>query len=213
MINDNELVKVQNLTDYRVIYTAYTGQRRSFEGNASLCIPAIEIRQLNYSTGGRVLLQDYLSIRNRELAEEIGIQEFDQEYSWDDADIERVLISGSEEELEDALDFAPRGIIDSIVDKAVKIKLPDNNKRKLIKDYTGKDVNNMIETTEIANAGREDETDKSVAPRQRRVKKQPVKEEEAEAPKSRRRTAAKKKPAETASEDSAAVDGDAKEEQ
>lgn len=203
MIDDNELVKVQNLTDYRVIYTAYTGQRRSFEGNAFLRVPAIEVRQLNYTTGGNVLLRNYLSVRNRELAEEIGIEEFDQEYSWDDEDIERVLISGSEDELEDALDFAPKGVIEAIVDKAVKISLPDNNKRKLIFEHTGKNINNMIDIAEKAVEGNRND-DKAPA-RQRRVKKKPV-EEEAEEPKPRRRTAAKKKTAEAVDKDEVAVD-------
>lgn len=147
-VEDTELIQVRNLCDHSVVYTSYLGQRRFFEKEQMMGIPANELRQLNYTKGGRVLLQDYLSVRNKELAEELGIRDYDHEYSWTLDDINRVLTTGSSDELEDALEFAPEGIVEAIVNQAVELPLADHNKRELIKKWTDKDVNAMIANAE-----------------------------------------------------------------
>lgn len=64
-------------------------------------------------------------------------------------DIDRVLETGSTDELADALDFAPLGIVETLVSRATKLKIPNMNKRKLIQEMTGKDVNKMIAYKEL----------------------------------------------------------------
>ena len=104
------------------------------------------MRQLNYSKGGSRLLKEFLSVKNKDLAEEFNVSSdsFEHEYNWSIEDVDNMLLNGSEDALKDALDFAPEGIIDLVVQRTVELKLNDVNKRQIISDKTGKDVNNMI---------------------------------------------------------------------
>ena len=46
--------------------------------------------------------------------------------------------------LKDALEFGPEGIKQLIIDRAVELRIPDNNKLAAIYEFTGRDVSNMI---------------------------------------------------------------------
>lgn len=96
------------------------------------------------------MLQHYLGVNNKELAHEFGISndQYTHEYSWTRKDIDRVLQTGSADELADALDYAPLGIMETLVGRAVDLRISDMNKRKLIKEMTGKDVSKMINYVE-----------------------------------------------------------------
>ena len=59
-----------------------------------------------------------------------------------------MLQTGSEDELADALDYAPLGVMETLVNRAVELRISDMNKRKLIKEMTGKDVSKMINYVE-----------------------------------------------------------------
>lgn len=76
-------------------------------------------------------------------------------------DVDTVLKYGSLDALKDALDFAPRGIIELIVDRAVALKIPDNNKLTAIEEATGRNVATMIRLdTELAEDKQNDEKPK-----------------------------------------------------
>ena len=128
-----------------------------------------ELRILNFTTGGAVLIRDFLNIGNQELRQEFGLDPDQIEYDWTQADVDRVLTTGSMEELEDALDFAPEGIVDMIKSRAVALRIPDMNKRNAIYKKTGADINMQIQYAEKADQNK----DKTVEthPTQRRVKK------------------------------------------
>lgn len=79
-----------------------------------------------------------------------------------------MLLNGSIDKLHDALDFAPEGIIDLIVDKAIELRIPDVNKRELIQNNTGKNITSMI-NTQIALEEAIGTTEKDNKPKQRRV--------------------------------------------
>ena len=100
--------------------------------------------------GGARLLQDYLAVENKDLAEEFGVSEdlFFHEYSWTLDDVKEALLSGTMDKLADALDFAPQGIIDTIISQAVILNIPNMNKQKLISEATGHDISRMIENQE-----------------------------------------------------------------
>lgn len=149
-LKENDLIKVRNLTDHAVVYMSYDGRRRAFAGQQTMKISVEELRQLAYSRGGLVLLRNHLSIDNKELAEEFGIQPdtYDNEYQWTKEDVDRVLLSGDMDELLDALDFAPNGIVNLIIDRAVKLRISDIAKRKAISEATGRNINSMIELVE-----------------------------------------------------------------
>lgn len=145
---DEDKVKVQNLTDSKVAYMApETNVLREFEGQQTRDIPAGELRMLYSTKGGKTLIEDYLSVKSPELAKEFNISDdsFEHEYNWTTKDVDTVLQYGSLDALKDALEFGPEGIKDLIVDRAVQLKTPDNNKLSAIKEFTGRDVAKMIE--------------------------------------------------------------------
>lgn len=73
--------------------------------------------------------------------------------------------------LHDALDFAPLGIVESIVARAVKLQVSDVNKRNLIQQVTGKNVDRMIAIqTQLDEELGSDSED--TRPKQRRVNSQ-----------------------------------------
>lgn len=169
MVRDTDKVEVYNFTDQRVVYTIPEKNiKRDFAAFESKVLEAGELRELWFKSGGGHLLQEFLSVKNRELAKEFNITDdlFDHEYSWTQEDIDKVLLSGSKDQLADALDYAPRGIVDTIISRAVALRIPDMNKRKLIQQMTGKDISKKIGYAELLSA---DEEIKDEAPRRRRV--------------------------------------------
>lgn len=155
MVNNNDIVKVRNFTNQRIAYLIPEKNiRRDFSGFEVKEITAQELRELWFKSGGKNLLQNYLGVDNKELAAEFGISDddFNHEYSWTNETINNVLLHGSVDELADALDYAPLGIIETLVSRAVELRIPDMNKRKLIKEMTGKDVTKMISYTEFLEA-------------------------------------------------------------
>lgn len=186
MVNNDELINVRNLTDSPVVYKSYDGHRREFLGGQSFNIPAEELRQLGYSTGGLNLLRNYLHVDNLELAREFGVTEdsYENEYSWTLKDVDRLLVKGDMDELQDALDFAPQGIIDTILGRAIETKLNNVEKRKAISQATGANIDAMIANVESANST-SDVQEETQPKRRRKAKK-------AEPAQSKRRTAAKK---------------------
>lgn len=170
MVENDELIEVRNLTDSPVVYKSYDGHRREFKGGQSFMIPAIELRQLGYDRGGLELLRNYLHVDNLELAMEFGVTQdsYENEYSWKISDIDRVLKTGSMDELQDALDFAPLGIIDTILSRAIEIKLNDVEKRQAISQATHANIDAMIENIKYAATPEKEEAPKT---RTRRVNK------------------------------------------
>ena len=169
MVKDTDIIAVRNFTDQRGVYTIPEKNiRRDFSGFETKQVQAGELRELWFKSGGAKLLQDYLGVNNKELAKEFGITNdlFTHEYSWTNEDIDRVLTSGSEDELADALDYAPRGIVETIIDRAVALRIPNMNKRKLIKEMTDKDINKKIGYAELL-ATDNDKVENT--PRRRRV--------------------------------------------
>lgn len=151
IVNDNTLVPVRNMVDHKVVYVIPELNRRVvFEPFQEKKVPASELRALNYSTGGEVLLHNYLCILSNDIRAEFNIPSDQVEYDWTIQDIHRVLedLSTPVEALEDALDFGPEGIRELIVDSAVKWKIPDSNRRKIISRMTGVNIDKMIEFAE-----------------------------------------------------------------
>ena len=151
IINDTTLIPVRNMVDHKVVYVIPELNRRVvFEPFQEKKVPASELRALNYSTGGEVLLHQYLCVLSNDMRKEFNIPEDQVEYDWKTEDIHRVLedLNTPIEALEDALDFGPEGIRELLVDCAVKWKIPDSNRRKVISRMTGVNIDKMIEFAE-----------------------------------------------------------------
>lgn len=157
-VQDNKVITVRNLMNHTVGYKIEEDHiRRMFSPYEKKQIKAGEIRKACYQYGCKILFNDFLSIQDKELAFEIGVPEDAVEYWWTQEDVDRMLTQGSMDELLDALDFAPKGIKDMIVDRAVELKLNDMNKREAIQTHTGFNITAMINLKEQYNAGIENE--------------------------------------------------------
>lgn len=102
-----------------------------------------ELEKLAYQPGGLYILQNYLQV-SKEDAKALDMTN-EPEYYLTEAEIKDLLINGSLDAFLDALDFAPKGVIDMFKDMAIKLPLTDTNKMKAIKDKTGYDVAKAIE--------------------------------------------------------------------
>ena len=129
---ENEMVIVTNRNNG---YTGYqipdTGVSRNFAPGESKRISKEELMQLSYIEGGEYLLKNYLIVNNDKTLEELNIS-VQPEYYYTEEEIKELLTTGSLDQLEDTLNFAPDGVIEIIKDMAVKTELPDTRKRKMI---------------------------------------------------------------------------------
>lgn len=176
IVNDTTLIPVRNMVNHKVIYVIPEEHRRVvFEAFQQRNIRAGELRALNYTTGGSILLKNYLCVKSNDLREEFNIPSDQVEYDWTLEDIKRVLtdLSSPIEELEDALDFAPDGIREMIVDYAVTWKIPDANRRRTVSRMAGVNIDKMIEMTEALEADSNEESEQTV--RRRLSKSEPKK--------------------------------------
>jgi hypothetical protein len=182
-IKDEELISVRNRNNGQTWYQLDTGIVRQFEKNEVKKVPFKELVQLSYSVGGRALLEENLVVENRDALELLNM-ETEPEYFYTEDDIRAMLFTKSYDEFADFLDFAPEGALDIAKDIAVKEEIPDVNKRKMLSEKVGLNINNAIMVNHVME---EEDSKEEEAPKQRRVQ---IKDE---APaESKRRTAAPK---------------------
>lgn len=144
---DNTKIAVQNLTNNDVVYIDDNGgiaRRMVFHAQQTIPVEKEVIERMQYDTGGAVLLKDFLSVKDDDMRTDIGIPADQIEYNWTKEDVKNLLTSGEEDALRDALDFAPQGIIDMIIDMAVAMPLNDRNKVEIIAEATGRNIEMMI---------------------------------------------------------------------
>lgn len=170
-VKDEDMVAVRNLTLNPVAYhvPSLNGLRRELPPRATIKVPAGELRQLNYELGGARLLRDYLSVGNKSLAQEFGVdsETFENEYNWTLADIDKALLGNDDNVLLDAMDFAPEGVKDSIAQRAVELEIPDMNRRNIISKATEYDIDQMIKNKQQieADAGKDEKEEKKTTRR------------------------------------------------
>lgn len=170
MENDNKMVRVTNRSRGTVGYTIpdMGNLQRFFAHGETKVVPMEEIRKLDWTPGGAVLLRDYLKIEDAEAVEEI-LHDVEPEYNYAEKEIKEILLNGSMDQLMDTLDFAPEGVIDLIKDLAIKLEIPDVRKRNAISERTKCDISKAIEINQLSK-NQDEEPDTRV--KQRRV--QPV---------------------------------------
>ena len=148
MVENNMTVKVTNRDNGSVGYSVPDlGVHRTFQPRESKEISAEELRKLSYLPGGDVIIKEYLIIHNEELLKEL-LGKVEPEYYYSEDEVKTLLLSGSLEQLQDCLDFAPNGVIDLIKSLAVSLKIDNVSKRKAIQDKTGFNVTRAIEINE-----------------------------------------------------------------
>lgn len=129
------------------------GVRRSFAPGEVKKISDTELEKLTYQPGGMVILSQFLQIQDEVALKQLNIRT-EPEYHMSEADVAKLIQSGSLDAFLDALDFAPVGVIDLIKKMSLDIPLMDLAKRKALKDKTGLDVDAALRNRE---AEKEDE--------------------------------------------------------
>lgn len=109
----------------------------------SMMLSEESIRNIAYNPGGRFILENRLIVNDPELVKELELNlELEDTYTPDD--IKELIINGSKDQLEDALNFGNEGTRELIKDTAINLEINDLEKRKVIQDFTHVDVNSAI---------------------------------------------------------------------
>ena len=180
MLEKNTLIKVTNRGNGRVGYPIpdANGLRRLWHAKESKDIPMDELRKVMWTVGGSYLLKNTLIIENKEAIQELFSTEPEPEYYYTEEEIKQLLLTGTNDQLLDCLDFAPEGVIEVVKNLAVSLKLNDMSKREIIFNKTGFNVTNAI------NINNESETVEEVEKTERRAT--PIQTEEVKEEKTRR---------------------------
>ncbi len=127
--------------------------------------------EMRNSVGFRRLFEDdaTLFIKDEALIKEWDLEEI-QEYILDVDALKHLVFEGSLSELEDFVMYAPQSMIDSIEVICTENELTDRKKIKLIRDYTGKDLEEYY--TDLEAEGKTIEEVNKPKARQPRVKRE-----------------------------------------
>ena len=168
MIEKDTLIKVKNRDSGTVGYTIpeLGNLHRSFSKGETKEITMDELRKLSYISGGKLLLQDYLIVQNQDALRELLSDDVEPEYYYGEEEIKKLLLTGSNDQLLDCLEFAPEGVIGLVKDLAVSLKINDISKRNIILEKTGFNVTNAITINEetIEGEGEEAKSSRRSAP-------------------------------------------------
>lgn len=120
----------------------------------------------------RMFMEDaVLYIKDADLIKEWGLQEVD-EYILDVEGLKELVFEKSIEDLEDFLMYAPQSMIDNIEVVCTEKELTDTRKLKLIKDYTGKDIEEYYKDLELEGKTVEESTNQAKIRQPRKKKTQ-----------------------------------------
>lgn len=108
------------------------------------------------------MLRDYLIIQDEEAAREI-LGDVEPEYFYTKDTVKKLLTEGSLEQLQDTLEFAPKGVVELVKQEAVDLKLDSSIKREEIHKATNFNVDNAIRLNE--NDGSENSEDAATSKR------------------------------------------------
>lgn len=127
MVNKEKRVKVVNRASGSLAYKIDTLRvtRHWRKPGDYLNISIAELLELKTVKGGQSLLENYVIIEDKEaLSVLFPDQELEPEYNYGLKEIEALLYEADTEQLLDALDFAPKGVLDLIKAKSAE-KLPN----------------------------------------------------------------------------------------
>ena len=145
MLNNTDKVRVENRANAIVCYRVPESKViRRFVPREVKEIEMGELRQAIQIPGTRRLIESDLIIHSGEAVNEL-LPNAEPEYFYNKEDVNFLLEKGTLDQLKDALDFAPDGVIDLIKEQAVKTELNDMRKREAILEATHFNVTKAIE--------------------------------------------------------------------
>ena len=168
-MDKNTMVKIKNRDNAAVFYDIpeMNGLHRVFQPNEIKEVTLEELIKLSYEPGGMSLLRNNFVIGDPKAVAAI-LGQVEPEYNYTEADVRKLMLTGSLDEFLDCLDFAPEGVIEIVKSLAVNLPLNDVAKREAILQKTGFNVTQAIEIKRETEA----EVEKPAAgPIKRRVSK------------------------------------------
>lgn len=145
MINDDTMIEVANRSAGSLSYTLpELHLKRRFAFKEVKKIPFLELKTLFYTTGGRRLIEQKLSVKSEEAIKALNFP-VEQEYFYSEDDVKKLMTTGSLDEFLDMLDFAPSGVHEIIKNLAVTLPLNDVEKRDAIFEKLDFNVTKAIE--------------------------------------------------------------------
>lgn len=145
--------KIVSITNRNAGWTGYfipdTKVTRNFAPKETKKVPLEELQQLQYTEGGDYLLKNCFMINDMDALSALNMENLEPEYYYTETEVKTLLETGTLDQLEDCLNFAPDGVIDLIKQIAIQIELPDTRKRKLITEKTGLNIDNAININNI----------------------------------------------------------------
>jgi len=142
---------------------------RDFQPGESKQISYAELEGLTYIPGGKELIRDYLLIKDVSARNEF-VGRVEPEYNMTNAEVQELILHGTQDEWLDALDFAPEGVIDLIKALSVELPLTDTQKMEAFKQKKGTDLARMIrakQEEEAERAAAQAKAESQPAPRRR----------------------------------------------
>lgn len=142
------MYRVKNRGASTVVYKIPDkGIRREFKPGQIIPISSEELEELTFQPGGTLILSQFLQILDLDGIKTARIKT-EPEYHMSEADVAKLITSGSLDSFLDALDFAPIGVIDLIKKLSISIPMVDIQKRKALKEKTGFDVEAALKHNE-----------------------------------------------------------------
>jgi predicted transcriptional regulator len=158
MLNNSDKIRVENRGNAIVGYKVPESNiPRRFVANEIKEIPMGELRQVIQNPGTKRTIMNNLIIHDKSAVEEL-LPEAEPEYFYTTKDVDFLLERGTLDQLKDALDFAPKGVVDLIKERAVKNELNDVRKREAILEATNFNVTGAIEINHLAQVENKVET-------------------------------------------------------
>lgn len=117
---------------------------RHFEPKEVKEIPFGELHALYQTSGGRVLIEDCLSIKDKDALQALNVN-VEPEYFYSEDEVKKIMVNGTMDEFLDMLDFAPVGVLDIVKNLAVSLPLNDVEKREAILEKLSFNVTKAIE--------------------------------------------------------------------
>ena len=150
MLENMDKVRIENRANAIVAYRVPESNLiRRFVAGEIKEVAMGELRQAVQIPGTKRLIENNLIIHSKEAVDEL-LPGAEPEYYYTAKDVDFLLEKGTLDQLLDALDFAPQGVVDLIKERAVKTELNDVRKRDAILDQTNFNVTKAIEINHLS---------------------------------------------------------------
>lgn len=139
-------VKVFNNSGGRVSYNLAEPRvsREFYRPGHMISVTFDEIYALSNEPGGMDLLLHFLQIRDNKVREALSLP-MEPEYLYSTEDVKKLVLQGTQDQLLDALEFGPYGLVEVIRKTAVDLKIDSKVRVELLSETLGIDLKRIYE--------------------------------------------------------------------